>query len=290
MVEVLRFRTWPAGTPSPSITFTTTTHSSSSSSASSSPPPANSMYVGDAAGRSIATLAGRSKDFACTDRKFAHNVGVAFKTPEEVFAGHAPAPFDWGGVSPADLDALLRPRSPTAPPADALGGLLPMSRGSLDVVLFVGCPGSGKSEIFRRHFSPAGYVHVNRDTLKTMDACLASMRSALADGANVVVDNTSPTAADRKPFIEAARAAGASVRCLRVATPRALAEHLNRARAVLAKQTRVPTMVYNMYFAKFQAPDAASEGLDAVATAGPLRIDASQLSPVELRALRCLHA
>jgi bifunctional polynucleotide phosphatase/kinase len=44
---------------------------------------AESFYCGDAAGRP--KTATRPKDFSDTDIKFAHNIGLSFKTPEEFF-------------------------------------------------------------------------------------------------------------------------------------------------------------------------------------------------------------
>jgi bifunctional polynucleotide phosphatase/kinase len=44
-----------------------------------------SFYCGDAAGRP--KTATRPKDFSDSDIKFALNVGLAFKTPEELFLG-----------------------------------------------------------------------------------------------------------------------------------------------------------------------------------------------------------
>lgn len=46
---------------------------------------AYSFYVGDAAGRSAPTLAGRKKDFSCSDRQFAYNLQLPFLTPEQIF-------------------------------------------------------------------------------------------------------------------------------------------------------------------------------------------------------------
>ena len=44
-----------------------------------------SFYCGDAAGRP--KTATRPKDFSDSDIKFALNVGLTFKTPEELFLG-----------------------------------------------------------------------------------------------------------------------------------------------------------------------------------------------------------
>ena len=48
------------------------------------------QYCGDAAGRP-GSPDNPKGDFSVSDLYFAHNVGVPFRTPEEVFAGAAPA-------------------------------------------------------------------------------------------------------------------------------------------------------------------------------------------------------
>lgn len=110
-----------------------------------------SFYCGDAAGRKDA----KHKDFSDTDLKFALNVGIEFKTPENLFLGEKEK-VEVKGFNPATI------------PED---GELIVGKGNKvefqakEMVLMVGAPGSGKST-FCKNYLP-GYVRVNRDTLKT---------------------------------------------------------------------------------------------------------------------------
>ena len=45
----------------------------------------NSFYCGDAVGR-----LGKNKDFSCSDRLFAYNIGINFFEPEEFFLDEQP--------------------------------------------------------------------------------------------------------------------------------------------------------------------------------------------------------
>lgn len=56
-----------------------------------------------------------------------------------------------------------------------------------EVVLFVGYPCLGKSTIYRRHFQPVGYTHINQDTLKTRDKCVKVLKEALQAGQSCII-------------------------------------------------------------------------------------------------------
>jgi predicted kinase len=81
-------------------------------------------------------------------------------------------------------------------------------------VVFVGLPASGKSTFYRQRFA-ATHSHVSKDLWpKSADKSARQareVRAALAAGAAVVVDNTSPTVADRAEVIRIARELGARV-------------------------------------------------------------------------------
>ncbi|KAJ3046082.1 hypothetical protein HDV00_003832 [Rhizophlyctis rosea] len=246
-----------------------------------------SFYVGDAAGRPQAWIAGHKKDHSDSDLKFALNVGCAFHTPETFF--HPPAkvlkypPVPQPSFNPRE--AVNQPNhSQTSQQLDLS---IPKS---IELILFVGSPASGKSSFAHRHLVPRGYVYVNQDTLKTREACLKATEAALKAGKSVVVDNTNPEAVIRKMYIAlAGRVGGISVRCFWFKSEEALCLHNNayrqhgqpRAKALdsgggdeatlLAgnidipqpSHAYVPTMAFRFFAKKLQAPET-SEGFAEV--------------------------
>lgn len=119
----------------------------------------NSFYVGDAGGR-IAELKGgdgtlgATKDFSCSDRNFAHNVGVKFLTPEEFFLGLQPREFR----RDFDLAHFPFPQATNEPPFE--------KKSKQELVVFCGPPGAGKSTFYHKYLKPLEFERVNQDTLK----------------------------------------------------------------------------------------------------------------------------
>lgn len=74
-------------------------------------------------------------------------------------------------------------------------------------ILFIGIQATGKSTYYIQHFS-GEYVHINLDTLHTRNKETRLLEDCLAQRKSFVVDNTNPTASDRKKYIEAAKAHG----------------------------------------------------------------------------------
>ncbi|WNG60748.1 ATP-binding protein [Archangium gephyra] len=84
----------------------------------------------------------------------------------------------------------------------------------MELVLFIGLQGSGKSSFYRERFAGT-HVHVSKDLWPNARNREARQRrliaEALARGEPVVVDNTNPLVEDREPLIALGRAHGARV-------------------------------------------------------------------------------
>ncbi|KAB5550044.1 hypothetical protein PHYPO_G00049130 [Pangasianodon hypophthalmus] len=216
------------------------------------------VYVGDAAGRPVNWAPGKKKkDFSCSDRLFALNIGVQFHTPEEFFLGWKPAPFSMPSLDPRGLDPKARLYDP--PNAS-------LTSTSQEIIVAVGFPGSGKSTFFQTHIIPKGYVYVNRDTLGSWQHCVSACERALKEGRSVAVDNTNPDLESRKRYVDVSRSAGVPCRCFNFTASLEQAKHNNRFREMVPSATKhapVNDMVFHSYKKKFVAP-TLSEGFSEI--------------------------
>lgn len=84
----------------------------------------------------------------------------------------------------------------------------------MELVLFIGLQGSGKSSFYRERFA-ATHVHVSKDLWPNARKREARQRrlitEALAQGRSVVVDNTNPLLEERAPLIAIGQEKGARV-------------------------------------------------------------------------------
>jgi len=197
---------------------------------------------------------GYKKDFSCSDRKFAANIGVKFHTPEELFLEEKPVEFEWGTIDPAELLKNAKAVENTKFHSD-----------KQEVVIMVGRPASGKSTFTKKYFVPHGYIRINRDELKTQAKCQKAVKDALAEGCSVVVDNTNPTSKVRAEYISIAQENDVPVRCFSFSTPQEVAGHLNyvRVKETNGEVRRVPDVGHRTYDKNFEEP-TTDEGFSEI--------------------------
>lgn len=181
--------------------------------------PEKAFYVGDAAGGDA---------WSDKDRQFATNLGIKFKTPEEVF----PLPIV---AAPKGLESKEK-----------------------EIVIMVGYPASGKSTIAA---SLKGYHRVDGDALKTAAAMKRDAEKHVATQ-SIVFDSTAGTKEKRAEFVNFAKKHGLRVRVFWVQTPIDEAMERNKQRAAEGG-TKVPDVVFYVYRKKFEEPTAA-EGITEI--------------------------
>ena len=134
---------------------------------------------------------------------------------------------------------------------------------SVELVVFVGLQGAGKSTWYRQHFA-ATHAHVSKDLMRSNRNKERRQREliegALREGIPVVVDNTNPSPDVRAPLIAIGRAHGARVVAVFFDVPLALCEERNRRREGRA---RVPDVALHVTHARLVPPTEA-EGFDEV--------------------------
>lgn len=220
------------------------------------------FFVGDAAGRPSGWCdGGGTADFSCSDRKFAKNLKIDFLTPDQYFLERKNVPDMISAALP--LEYLAQSGDSVSLQPDLFEAI-----GKPEIVLFCGRPASGKTSFYKNNFKQRGYVHVNKDTLKTSAKCFKAINEALKSGHSVVVDETCPSVESRRQYIEEANRLSVPIRCLYFDASRELCEHLNRFRNAVTETSRktVPAIAYNMFEKKFVLPSMQKEGFALVST------------------------
>ena len=136
----------------------------------------------------------------------------------------------------------------------------------MEAVVLCGVQGSGKTTLYRDRFLDT-HVRVSMDLLRTRAREAAFLKLCLESGQRFVVDNTNPTPADRRRYVEPARAAGFRVVGYLVEVDRELALARNAQRGGRA---RVPVGGVVGTERRLQRP-TPEEGFDELwhATAAP---------------------
>jgi predicted kinase len=136
----------------------------------------------------------------------------------------------------------------------------------MEAVVLCGVQGSGKTTLYRDRFLDT-HVRVSMDLLRTRHREAEFVRVCLQTRQPFVVDNTNPTPADRRRYVEPARAAGFKVigYLVEVDTGEALGRNAER-----AGNARVPISGVVGTARRLQRP-TLEEGFDELwhATAAP---------------------
>jgi predicted kinase len=136
----------------------------------------------------------------------------------------------------------------------------------MEAVVLCGIQGSGKTTLYRDRFL-ATHVRVSLDLLRTRAREDRFVALCIETRQPFVVDNTNPAPADRRRYVEPARAAGFRVvgYLVDVGTAEAIARNAGRADGV---RVPVPSVVGT---AQRLLPPAPEEGFDELwhATAAP---------------------
>jgi predicted kinase len=131
----------------------------------------------------------------------------------------------------------------------------------LECIILIGLPGAGKTTFYRRYFAST-HTHVSKDLWPHGAGRELRQRraidQALASGQSVVVDNTSPTVADRAAIITSARDHDARVigYFFDVATRVAIARNAER-----SGRAKVPNVAIFTVAKRLERPTLA-EGFD----------------------------
>eukprot|EP01083_Nonionella_stella_P202290 739137_1 len=238
-----------------------------------------SFYCGDAAGRPKAWKNKKTKnDFSCADRKFGHNIGIPFHTPDAYFLGEKEnTTWTWLSLNPLEyIEKKENDPERIKDPKNWFHGALPIASSTfasctLDMVLMHGPPCCGKSTFAKKYLVSKGYEWINMDTLKSKRKCLDAAREALMSGTSVVIDNANPDYEAREDYIEIGFECKANIRLFNMTAPRELAKHMSLVRERISKGIvkRIPELVYNMYYRKVCAcgisdPPDLDEGLNEI--------------------------
>lgn len=206
-----------------------------------------SFYCGDAAGREKDWTLGKKKDFSCSDRLLAVNLGFDFQTPEQHFLGKKPTT---KFILP-DFDPRSYKPLPLLEPTNAR-----ITSGTQEMIVMVGIQGSGKSFVSTNILKPEGYVVASNDQLGGREKTMKVAEQELGRGNSVVVDNTHVDKEARKKFLDIARKMNIPVRCFLMNTSHGQARHNNLFRELTdPSHTRIKEMLINVFRTKFQPPE-----------------------------------
>lgn len=128
----------------------------------------------------------------------------------------------------------------------------------MEIIVLVGIPGSGKTTFASNSFH--NHRRINLDTLHTRKREDEEIAHSLADGRDIIIDNTNSTKKSRAKYINAAKLAGVPIRAIYLKCPIEIALRRNASRE---GKGRVPVSALRFYNKVLQPP-SVEEGFDRV--------------------------
>jgi bifunctional polynucleotide phosphatase/kinase len=209
------------------------------------------FFCGDAAGR--------NSDFSCSDRKFAYNIDIKFKTPEDFFTNKKclDSEWKWGFQPDIFLKEYYHTHKNKHNNNDNNNDHKFVKSDNQEMIILIGPQGSGKSTFVKKYLQDFRWI--SQDIHKTKQKCLLYANELIKTGHNVVIDNTNPDINSRADFIKVALENNIPVRAILFDISIDLAKHLNIFREKIGIRKRVPNICYNIYLKKFEMP-SVNEG------------------------------
>lgn len=131
----------------------------------------------------------------------------------------------------------------------------------MQLIIFIGIQGSGKSTFYQQHFSDS-HIRLNKDMLNTNHRVQLLFSACIASKTKTVLDKTNPTSVERADFINAAKTANFEVIAYYFDCPFVDALARNNTRTGKA---RIPEVGVKGTAKKTQRPSFA-EGFDKIYT------------------------
>ncbi|KAJ5073721.1 bifunctional polynucleotide phosphatase/kinase [Anaeramoeba ignava] len=190
----------------------------------------------------VGNLAGREDDQDCSDRQFAANIGLPFKTPEEIFTNKdvKEEKFSWKSFDAKEIKQ--NPPKNLYEPSEAK-----LVSEEQEIILLIGLPVSGKTTFFKKYLEPSGYIGIHREDFTTKTKFLENIKKNVENKRKICIDTTNHTTQSRADILLIGKTFSIPVRAFRFMASRPIAEHLNWVRVIFSNGeiSHVPPISFN---------------------------------------------
>lgn len=214
----------------------------------------NSFFVGDAAGR--IKYEKLKKDFSCSDRMFASNIGISFFTPELYFRRFDIRENTENFIMINKANNLFNINENKIKQNE----LLIESIKQFNIILLIGPPASGKSYISKK-LKSENYIVFSNDDYKTQNSTIKALKTQLEKNINskIIIDNTNSVLKNRKLFTDIFKKKNLDYCYVYIDINKEQSLFLNNYRCKLLKQVKLSNIAIHSYYKKFEYPTHQEE-------------------------------